>query len=280
MSSPRRQRIAVPPHVEAPAPAVAGALLSSPDKSPRGRNLTQQLVASLSERIQWRELRPGDKLPTEAEIMRAYGVSRTVVREAISRLQAGGLVDTRHGIGTFVLDARVNGPLKLALPELATIRDVLEVLELRISLETESAALAATRRNSLQLAAMRRALDEFATCVDREEDAVRPDYEFHRQVALASGNRYLADLMGELGPAHIPRTRINTAQFQREEGADYLRRVNREHEDIFAAIERSDPEAARAAMRTHLGNSRERLKRAHDGRSATMTRSHEGKSAV
>ena len=201
-----------------------------------------------------------------------------MVREAISRLQAGGLVDTRHGIGTFVLDARANGPLNLSIPNLATIRDVLEILELRISLETESAALAATRRSLTHLGAMRRALDEFSACVDREEDAVRPDYEFHRQVAIASGNRYLADLMGELGPAHIPRTRINTAQFQREEGPDYLRRVNREHEDIFAAIERSDPEAARAAMRTHLGNSRERLKRAHDGRSAAMTRQPETKS--
>jgi DNA-binding FadR family transcriptional regulator len=243
-----------------------------PGKAPRGRNLTQQLVASLSERIQWRELRPGDKLPTEAEIMRDYGVSRTVVREAISRLAAGGLVETRHGIGTFVLDGRATGPLKLSIPDLATVRDVLEVLELRISLETESAALAASRRNDNHLAAMRRALDEFAACVDREEDAVRPDYEFHRQVALASGNRYLADLMGELGPSHIPRTRINTAQFLLEEGADYLRRVNREHEDIYAAIDRNDPEAARAAMRTHLGNSRERLKRAHDGRGAAMTR--------
>ncbi len=271
MSSPTRQPIERLVRRGAPAPVGAGAAPAD-EPAQRGRNLTQQLVASLSERIQWRELRPGDKLPTEAEIMRAYGVSRTVVREAISRLQAGGLVDTRHGIGTFVLDARANGSLTLAIPDLATIRDVLEILELRISLETESAALAASRRNAVHLTAMRRALDEFAACVDREEDAVKPDYEFHRQVALASGNRYLADLMGELGPAHIPRTRVNTTQFQREEGPDYLRRVNREHEDIYAAIERSDPEAARAAMRTHLGNSRERLKRAHEGRSASIAR--------
>jgi DNA-binding FadR family transcriptional regulator len=273
MSSPRNHS------QERPAAAGAASPVPPLDASRRGRNLTQQLVASLSERIQWRELRPGDKLPTEAQIMRAYGVSRTVVREAISRIAAGGLVETRHGIGTFVLDARANGPLHLSIPDLATIRDVLEILELRISLETESAALAATRRSVTQLAAMRRALDDFAACVDREEDAVKPDYEFHRQVALASGNRYLGDLMGELGPAHIPRTRINTAQFQREEGPDYLRRVNREHEDIYAAINRSDPEAARAAMRTHLGNSRERLKRAHEGRSATMTQSEEPRRA-
>mgnify|MGYP000201886957 CR=1 FL=1 len=263
MSSPRRQSLERLVRADANAPETAAS--PAGDKAPRGRNLTQQLVASLSDRVQWRELRPGDKLPTEAEIMRAYGVSRTVVREAISRLAAGGLVETRHGIGTFVLDARANGPLTLVTSDLATVRDVLEILELRMGLETEAAALAAVRRSVIHLGAMRRALDEFAACVDREEDAVRPDYEFHRQVALASGNRYFGDLMGELGPAHIPRTRINTAQFLQEEGADYLRRVNREHEDIYAAIERSDPEAARAAMRTHLGNSRERLRRAHGG---------------
>ena len=230
----------------------------------RPRNLTRQLVTSLSERIQMRDLRPGDKLPTEAEIMAAYGVSRTVVREAISRLQAGSLVETRHGIGTFVLDARAGGPLRIVARDLATIRDVLEIMELRMSLETEAGALAASRRSDAQLATMRRTLDAFAGCIEREEDAVRPDFEFHLEIARASGNRYIADLMRELGPALIPRTRVDTASFAREDLPEYLKRVNREHEDIYAAIARRDAEAARAAMRTHLANSRERLKRAHE----------------
>jgi len=68
------------------------------------RSLAQELVTVLSEQIRDGQLKRGDKLPTESAIMEAHGVSRTVVREAISRLQAAGQVETRHGIGTFVLD--------------------------------------------------------------------------------------------------------------------------------------------------------------------------------
>ena len=67
------------------------------------RSLAQELVDALGERIRTGALPPGTKLPTEAAVMEEFGVSRTVVREAISKLQAAGLVDTRHGVGTFVV---------------------------------------------------------------------------------------------------------------------------------------------------------------------------------
>lgn len=232
------------------------------------RNLTLQLVESLSARIERRELAPGDKLPTESELMAAYGVSRTVVREAISRLQAAGVVETRHGIGTFVLEAPARNPLSIEVLDVATIKEVLAVMELRISLETEAAALAATRRSNAQLGEMRRALDAVTLSIDNAGDAVTPDFEFHRQIALATDNRHFADLLGYLGPRIIPRARVNTAQLAHEQRSEYLRRVNREHEDIYAAIVRGDSEAARAAMRDHLANSRERIKRAHEGAGA------------
>jgi DNA-binding FadR family transcriptional regulator len=111
---------------------------------------------------------------------------------------------------------------------------------------------------------MRRALDAFARSVEDAGEAVNPDFQFHLQIALAAGNRHFADLMTHLGMVIIPRTRVNTAQFAQEERTEYLRRVGREHEDIYDAIARRDPDAARAAMRTHLANSRERLRRAHE----------------
>ena len=197
--------------------------------------------------------------------MGAYRVSRTVVREAISRLQAAGLVETRHGIGTFVLDPPKGGPLKIDSIDLATVNEVLAVLELRISLETEAAALAAARRSQAQLALIRRALDAMTQSIADASDSVSPDFQFHLQIAQATHNRHFADLLGYLGPRIIPRARVNTAELAREERSEYLRRVNREHEQIYAAIARKDPEAARAAMRRHLANSRERIKRAHVG---------------
>src|SRR5476651_1202011 len=94
------------------------------DIQPR-RNLTLQLVESLSARIERRELAAGDKLPTESELVAAYGVSRTVVREAISRLQAAGLVETRHGIGTFVLEQPAQQGLRLHVDTVASVRNML-----------------------------------------------------------------------------------------------------------------------------------------------------------
>jgi DNA-binding FadR family transcriptional regulator len=222
------------------------------------------LVDSMTARIAKRELRPGDKLPTESEVMVAYGVSRTVVREAISRLQAGGLVETRQGVGTFVLQRAAHGPFRVDPAELATIEEVIGVLELRIAIEAEAAALAAQRRSDGQLAEMRKALDAFALSVEEAGDAVNPDFRFHLEVALAAGNRHFADLMTHLGTVIIPRARVNTARLAQEARSAYLRRVGREHEAIYAAIARRDADAAREAMRTHLANSRERLKRAHE----------------
>src|SRR5438477_6565651 len=85
------------------------------------RRLAKELVDALSEQIRSRLLRPGDKLPTESEIMQEHGVSRTVVREAISGLQSAGLVDTRHGIGTFVLDQATGFDLRIEPGSIPTV---------------------------------------------------------------------------------------------------------------------------------------------------------------
>jgi DNA-binding FadR family transcriptional regulator len=228
----------------------------------RMRNLAHELVEGIGARIRDRVLKPGDKLPTEAEIMREWGVSRTVVREALSKLQAASLVETRHGIGTFVLEPPAASGFRIDPSEIETAVDVLAVLELRISLETESAGLAAQRRTEEQLAEMRRALDEMNAGEQGNRDTVSPDFRFHHLIALATGNRYFADIMSHLGATLIPRARINSSRLAREDMPQYLRRLSREHEEIYDAIARRDPESARAAMRLHLTNSRERLRRA------------------
>jgi DNA-binding FadR family transcriptional regulator len=229
----------------------------------RGRSLAHDLVDHLGAEIRAERWRPGDKLPTESEIMRSWGVSRTVVREALSRLQAAGVVETRHGIGTFVLAPRGGQGFGIDPADFATAVDVLAVLELRISLETESAGLAAQRRSDAQLAEIRSALDALEQAATRD-DAVAPDLRFHLAIAAATGNRYFADIMAHLGATLIPRARINSPRIAMEDLPQYLRRVNREHEEIFEAIARRDPESARAAMRLHLTNSRERLRRAQE----------------
>ena len=219
------------------------------------------IVESLTANIRAGGIQPGDKLPTEAEIMVRFDVSRTVVREAISKLQAGGLVETRHGIGTFVSQRDLSGNFKISAQDFATVADVIAVLELRISLETEAAGLAAQRRTQANLDAMQTALQAFQSSIEQDSDAVPPDFQFHMEVARATGNQHFADLMTYLGAMIIPRTRVNTPKNAPEGRLSYLQRVNGEHESIYVAIRNRDTEAARAAMRTHLSNSRERLRK-------------------
>ena len=206
--------------------------------------------------------KPGDKLPTEPEVMAENGVSRTVVREAMSRLQASGLVETRHGVGTFVLFPQPTSALDLTTA--ITIRDVMAMLELRISLETEAAGLAAVRRTEVQLTRMREALAIFENKVQQGERSIETDFQFHLQIALATHNKYFEEFYRHLGTTTIPRNRIDTSKFSPESLQEYLLHVNREHEAILDAIARQDPQAASAAMRIHLTNSRERLRRASE----------------
>ena len=228
------------------------------------RKLAQTVVERLSGRIRRGEFKPGDKLPTESEITRAFGVSRTVVREAMSRLQATELVETRHGIGTFVREGAGRAPpFRIDPVATATLNELIAILELRMSIETEAAALAAGRRSAAHLAVMRRALDTFARQVAQSKSAVSADLRFHLTIAQATANQHFADLIRYLGTMLFPRTRVNSAQLAGEKRAAFLERVNREHEKIYQAIERGAPEAARAAMRSHLENSRERLRRAY-----------------
>jgi GntR family transcriptional repressor for pyruvate dehydrogenase complex len=226
----------------------------------RSRSLTTDVVQALGDQIRDGRLPSGSKLPREADLMTEFGVSRTVVREAMSRLQAAGMVDTRHGIGTFVLGLGDASLFRIAPEQLSTLHDVIAVLELRIAVETEGAGLAARRRTDDNVAALRNALAAFDAAVQEGRDAIGPDFQFHLEVARATQNPRFAELMNALGGSMIPRARLED-EAAASSRFDYLRGVHTEHESIFDAIVRQDADAARAAMRTHLSNSRERRRR-------------------
>lgn len=219
----------------------------------RSNNLAQGVVEALTQRILLGQLKPGEKLPSESSIVLEHGVSRTVVREAISKLQASGLVETRHGIGTFVLAQHAQQGLRLHVDTVASVRNM---LELRLGLEVQAVALAALRRSDEQLAHMRQALD---ASLANNDSCVEEDKRFHQLIAEATGNTFFTEIMLHLGSAMIPRTQVKGAE---RGGADFAKLgqlANLEHEAIFNAIKRQDPDAARAAMVLHLTNSRDRF---------------------
>ena len=230
-------------------------------------SLSEKVVAQIAALIEDGKLAPGQKLPPEAGIVRQQGVSRTVVREAISRLQAMGLIVTRHGIGSFVREGLDRSAVSMALGAPGAAHDLLALLELRLGLETEAAALAAQRRTGADIEALQNALADLARETGAGSDGIDPDFRFHLALARAAHNRYFLNVLSALGPGAIPRSRcrIDEREF---EPRQYLARVHTEHEDILSAVCRADPDAARAAVRNHLSNGRERMRRAAEQRAA------------
>jgi len=186
--------------------------------------------------------------------MAEFDVSRTVVREALSRLQTQGLVETYRGKGTFVLIAPSPGERTAVAPQ--TSQSVRDVLEFRIAIETEAAALAALRRSPRQLDELHALIRTFAAARDRPNRTLEADFAFHRSIAAATGNRHFVDTIDALGPTMIamPRARIDVSPSDAE-----FQRVVDEHAMIARAIERGSAQDAAAAMRMHLRSSQTRL---------------------
>jgi DNA-binding FadR family transcriptional regulator len=184
-------------------------------------------------------LAPGQRLPAERELSELLGISRPTLRETIRSLVGLNILESRHGAGTFVaaLDtATLLEPMQfvMALNE----RTIGELFEARLLLEPALAALAAQRATGAQVAAMRAAIGG--------ADQVEADLVLHRLIAEASGNALLAAMLESLSTLGRSSRSITAAR------PGVQRRTTDDHEAIVAAVERHDPDGARAAMAAHL----------------------------
>jgi DNA-binding FadR family transcriptional regulator len=143
---------------------------------------------------------------------------------------------------------------------------LLDVMELRIAMETEAAALAAERRSTAARRRVEAALAGVDAALARGEPAIDEDLGLHRAIAEATGNALFVDFLRYLGPFSIPRQSVRLAHRDAAEQAAYLARVQDEHRRIVEAIVRRNREGAREAMRAHLANSRERYRRLREER--------------
>jgi len=225
------------------------------------RNLTEEVVDQLAAEIRGGKMAPGSRLPTEAALMRALGVSRTVVREAIAALRSEGMVVTRQGSGAYVSADASRMPFRIAPLEGGAISDVIKIMELRLAVELEAAALAAERASGQQVAAIRRALAEIDRAIARGDGAVKEDFDFHRSIADATGNPHFAQFLEFLGRYVIPRQSVRLAHGTPAQQRAYLEMLQKEHRRIADAIKGRDPNEARRAMRSHLSKSLERYRK-------------------
>jgi GntR family transcriptional regulator, transcriptional repressor for pyruvate dehydrogenase complex len=236
------------------SPAILGTM-------PRAPRLTRGIAQRIADEITAARLPPGAKLATEQQMIAAMGVSRTVVREAIAALRAQGLVVTRQGAGAFVAAEADRRPFQLAFDGLPTIAEVLEVMELRASVEIDAAGLAAERAGGLARRRVDAALREVDGALERGEDGIEEDAAFHRAIAAATGNMQFGRFLDYLGRFIIPRQRIWVAAHLPEEQRTHSDAAQAEHVAIATAIAARQPAAAREAMRQHLAHSQLRYRR-------------------
>jgi GntR family transcriptional regulator, transcriptional repressor for pyruvate dehydrogenase complex len=225
-----------------------------------GRNLTDRVAARMATEIRSGRLLPGARLPTEQTLMAAMGISRTVVREAVAALRAEGLLIARQGSGVFVATDTSRVPFRIDPDGLSSIDNVLEIMELRLAIEVEAAALAAERSTPQTVASIKTALDAIGVAIRKGESAISEDFALHRVIAQSSGNRRFAELLEFLGRHVIPRQSIRVALNTPAEQRGYLLRIQKEHHDIFSAIMSGNASRARKAMRTHLTRSLRRYR--------------------
>jgi GntR family transcriptional repressor for pyruvate dehydrogenase complex len=225
------------------------------------KNRTAEVVDRLAHEIGSGRIAPGGRLPTEQAMMTALGVSRTVVREAVAALRAQGLVTTRQGLGAFVASDAQRRPFRIDPDGLKSIGAVVDLMELRLAVEVETAGLAAERSTARQVRAVTRALSAIDRAIARDEPAIDEDYAFHRAIAEATGNGQFARFLEYLGRFIIPRQSIRVTANRPSGPRIYLEAIQREHGKIHDAIRDRDSASARAAMREHLLNGRERYRK-------------------
>ncbi len=179
------------------------------------------------------------------------------MREALSRLQADGVVVSRHGSGSFV-QRRPNQDL-LRLAPIGSIADLMRCFEVRIALEGEVAHLAASRRTEdALLGAIKTALEELDGVIARGEVGSEADIRFHKAIAVASKNKLFVATLETLA-THVFQGMTVARNLSLKRSQARLQLVQEEHIAIYEAIKREDPEAARAAMRAHIDNARTRV---------------------
>ena len=224
------------------------------------QNLADDLAQRITQLIQAGEFTAGDRLPAIATMARQFGVGSPTLREALRKLETVGVVDIRHGSGVYV--NRAPDSLVITNPILHFSQDgavskklLVDLIEARIPIEVTSATLAAEHATPEHLAEMRRLLDHAGATLDEAAVLNQTNLAFHRQIALASGNIVLRQVLEVLSSLFREEQRL-IIDIHGSRKHDHG-----EHVTILEALEQRDPALAGQRMRTHLDGVREVLMR-------------------
>ncbi len=235
------------------AAASAGETSGHTDSS---RSLSDRVYEEIYRRISCNEWQQGSRLPTEIELAEQFGVSRTVLREALLRLRIDGLITSRPGAGSFVTGKPSRTVFDFTRP--GSIADIQRCYEFRVGVEGEAAFLAAERRSRQRIEEIERTLEAMDACIKRNDLGAQEDIGFHLAVARATENDYYAKTIEMATHAIMVGMKVASA-LSPLPPAERLMLAYTEHMGIFEAIRAGDKEAARTRMRAHIDSSRRRV---------------------
>lgn len=222
------------------------------------KKVSELVYEKLVEKIRNGDYPPNTKLPSESELVRLFGVSRTPIREALSVLAASGLIESRQGGRSWVKEINFAEMLESVQFEMITAAEVCDLLEMRTIIESEAAALAAVRHTEKDFKRLTESLEAFSMTVkDDQIIGFEADYNFHATLVKAAYNPFLTQAIENLSDLHIKALRFSLSQnlgWERKRKEVFI-----EHERIYEAIKARDSEAARDAVIAHLTNARKKL---------------------
>lgn len=219
--------------------------------------LSNQIAERLAEDIHHGVYRPGTLLPSENSLSETYDVSRPVVREALKALRAQGYVEIVSGKGAFVREIN-DEPLKVFFRRAlsADPEALIDLLEVRKVLEAKSAALAAQKRTTEDVARLKSVLDQMAANIENFTEYSRLDVQFHIELANISRNSFLYHLTNSIRDSLLVIiSELRLKRFQAE-----LPVIQELHDDIYAAVASGDPERAVQATNVHFDDVIDRIK--------------------
>ena len=212
-------------------------------------DVQQGIIVQLRDLIDYKNLEPGDKLPSERMLSEKFSVSRSNIREAIQKLELYGILNSKPQSGTFIADigriamsGMIEDILRLEEPDFKSL------VETRILLELKTVRLAATRRTDEDLKNLEDALEAYKTKVMNGEDAVQEDLLFHLAIAKASKNATMNTFMLII----IPEIITNFEKYHVCDSNLSMKGI-KEHQDIFEAIKDQDPQRGKEMMKIHFG---------------------------
>lgn len=222
------------------------------------KKVSVQIFEALKNDIKDKTFPPNSKLPSENELAKMFGVSRSPIREALSILEASGLIDSRQGGGNYVRNVSLASMLDSVTFEMITMEQVYDLLEMRTVLETEAATFAATRATADDLSNIRLALNQFfRTMKDDNSIGSEADFLFHHEIVRASHNSFLLQSVENL--RELYKRSLNFSLKQNLGLRRKREQIYKEHVKIYESIEKKDGKSAGYHMKRHLYNVRIKL---------------------